>query len=112
MLKFADHGQERDLICTEEEREIFDIVRSLCDDVNLDSDLLELARKSENYVSIVMRSKNNDLIDVARLKFTNRAKWLKIHPRFEKLPIEDPEDVARLYADDVREAVRFNLRYL
>lgn len=108
----TNYGQERELVCTEEEREIFDIIRSLCDDYDLDSRVLELVRKSDDYVSAIMRSQSGyGLMDVARIKYTNRAKWIKICPEFERVDLVDPEDVASL-ADDVRRAYIFNQKYL
>jgi hypothetical protein len=41
----SNYGQERDVNCTEQEREIYDIIRSLLDDYNLESDVLRLVRK-------------------------------------------------------------------
>ena len=112
MIVTSNFGQERDLVCTEEEREIFDIIRSLCDDCNLDSEVLELVRKSDDYVSAVMRSQSGyGLMDVARIKYTNRAKWIKICPEFDRVDLSDPEDVASL-AEDIWRAYIFNQKYL
>lgn len=111
-ITFNNYGQERDLICTEQEREIFDIIRSVCDDDNLESDKINLMRKSDNYVSAVMpSSKGYGDMDLARIKFTNRAKWIQLAPEFEKIKISSPEDVAEM-AEDVRDAYRFNEPYL
>ena len=107
-----NYGQERDLICTEQEREIYDIIRSVCDDVNLESDYIKLIRRSDNYVSVVMpSSKGYGDMDLARVKFTNRAKWIQLAPVFEKVKIITPEDVAEM-AESVRNAYRFNEPYL
>ena len=65
-LKFSHYGEERDLVCTEEEREIFDRIVSEFPDEDL-----KLVRVSDNYVTV----KRGDW-DIARIKFTNRAKWL------------------------------------
>ena len=111
-IKFANYGQARDVNATPEEVEIFDIIRSLCDDVNLDSELLGLMRKSDDYVTVVLPSPEYGPVDVARIKFTPRAKWIKLHPHFDKLSISSPDDVARIYAENVREAYRENIRYL
>ena len=108
----SNYGQERDLKCTEQEREIFDIIRSLCDDENLDSDNIKLMRKSGSYVSAVMPSSQGyGEMDLARIKFTDRAKWIKLAPDFDKVTISDPEDVAKM-DEDVRAAYRFNEPYL
>lgn len=111
-MKFTNYGQERELSCTEEEREIYDIIRSVCDDENLESDYLKLIRKSDDYVSVVLPSlQGYGDMDVARIKYTNRAKWIKLAPDFAKVRLTDTEDVAEM-ADDVRAAYRFNEPYL
>ena len=111
-VKIANYGQERDLDCTEQEREIYDIIRSVCDDDNLDSKNIKLIRKSGSYVSVVMPSSQGyGEMDLARVKFTDRAKWIKLAPEFDKIAISDPEDVAEM-AENVRDAYRFNEPYL
>jgi hypothetical protein len=111
-VKIVGGGNNHELICTEEEREIFDIIRSVCDDDNLESDNIKLMRKSDNYVSVVMpSSKGYGNMDLARVKFTNRAKWIQLAPEFEKVKITTPEDVS-VMAEDVRNAYRFNEPYL
>lgn len=72
MLEFQNYGQERDLVCTEEERAIFERIRDEFPD-----DDLRHVRISDNYVSV----KFGDW-DIARLKYTNRAKWL-MFPQYE-----------------------------
>lgn len=111
-VKIANYGQERDVNCTEQEREIYDIIRSLLDDYNLESDVLRLVRKSDSYVSAVMESSGDyGLMDLARIKYTDRAKWIKIGPDFEKIALHDTEDVTK-YAEKLCEAYRFNEPYL
>lgn len=108
----SNYGQERDLNCTEQEREIYDIIRSLLDDYNLESDVLRLIRKSKDYVSACMESSGDySLMDLARIKYTERAKWIKIGPDFEKISLKDTEDVTK-YIDKLCEAYRFNEPYL
>lgn len=112
MAIITHYGESRDLSCTEKEREIYDIIRSVCDDDNLDSDNLALIRKSDNYVSAVMPSSQGyGDMDLARIKFTDRAKWIQLAPDFKKIKIRDPEDVAEM-AEDIRAAYRFNEPYL
>lgn len=48
MLEFQNYGQERDLVCTEEEREIFNRIVDEFPDESL-----RLTRVSDNYVSII-----------------------------------------------------------
>ena len=108
----SNYGQERDANCTEQEREIYDIIRSLLDDYNLESDVLRLVRKSDSYVSAVMESSGDyGLMDLARIKYTDRVKWIKIGPDFEKIALHDTEDVTK-YADELCGAYRFNEPYL
>lgn len=79
----------KDLVCTEEERQIFNIIRSIFEANGLDPDQLELIRMSDNYVSVKL-----DPWDVARIKYTNRAKWILFpSAETEKHQIESPEDV-------------------
>lgn len=111
-LKFANYGQKRDVNATEAELDIFHIIRSVCDDDNCDANNIELKRKSDNYVSAVMpSSKGYGDMDLARFKYTDRAKWIKLAPDFEKIPLTSTEDVAKI-ADFVRNAYRFNEPYL
>ena len=111
-MEFTNYGQKRDLICTEEEREIYNIIRSVCDDENLESNYLKLIRKSDDYVSVVLPSSQGyGDMDVARIKYTNRTKWIRLAPDFVKVKLTDTEDVAQM-ADDVRAAYRFNQPYL
>lgn len=107
-VSFGNYGQERDLVCTEEERIIFRIISRICEENNLDVTPLRLTRTSDNYVSAVM---GVDGLDVARIKYTNRAKWIKIGPDFKKADISRPEDVFKL-SEDVVKAYRFNEPYL
>ena len=84
-IEFTNYGQERELNATEEEKKIFDI---LCE---MTGEPLELVRKSNDYVSACLGR-----CDLARLKFTKRAKWV-MFPYAEakqvKHQIMIPEDV-------------------
>lgn len=111
-IKFTNYGQKREVNCTEAEMDIFHIILSLCDDENLNADNIELVQKSDNYVSAVMpSSKGYGDMDLARFKFTDRAKWIKLAPSFEKIPLHDTEGVTKI-AEDVLNAYRFNEPYL
>lgn len=110
-VRMVGGGHGYDLDCTEEEREIFDIIRSRCDDVDLDPSVLQLVRKSKEYVSVIMQSSNGDQLDLARLKFTDRAKWIRFAPNFDKVQLEDTEDVAKI-SGAIFSAYRFNEPYL
>lgn len=103
MIEFQNHGQERDLICTEQEREIFDLIVAEFPDENL-----RLTRLSDNYVSI----KRGEW-DIVRLKFTNRAKWL-MFPTYEikqiKHRIERTIEVED-YFEMIRESLEIAKKY-
>ena len=104
---FTDYGQPRDVDCTPEELEIYEVIRSL-----FDTDTLRLVRKSDSYVSACMESSGDyGLMDVARFKFTDRAKWIKIGPDFDKVKIGSPSDV-KTYAEELAAAYLFNEPYL
>ena len=96
-LNVANYGQERELICTEEERQIFDLISD-----HFPADDLRLVRVSDDYVTI----KRNEW-DIARIKYTNRAKWI-ILPCIEvgsvKHKIQSVDDCAA-YFDQIRESI-------
>ena len=91
-VTMGNYGQERELNATEEENEIFFIIRSLCDDYGFDSEQLRLVRVSDSYVT----AKAGEW-DLARFKYTPRAKWI-MFPSYEakqvKHYIQDYEEVA------------------
>lgn len=111
-FRFAHYGEERDLDCTDAEAEIFHIIRSRLDDMNYNIDCLKLVRKSDSYVSAVMDSGSDyGQMDLARFKFTDRAKWIKVCPDFEKIELNDVEDVVKL-SDALFAGYSFNEPYL
>lgn len=110
-IKMVGGGYGHDLICTEEEREIYDIIRSLCDDMNYDSDRLELVRRSSDYVTIIINCDDGSPLELARLKYTHKAKWIRFAPGFETIQLCDTEDVAD-YTDELYAAYEFNEPYL
>ena len=111
-VKFSHYGETRDVDCTDEEAEIFHIIRSRLDDMNYNIDCLKLVRKSDSYVSAVMESSGDyGQMDLARFKFTDRTKWIKICPDFEKIELNDVEDVAKL-SDALFAGYSFNEPYL
>ena len=111
-VTFSHYGETRDLDCTEAEAEIFHIIRSRPDDMNYNTDCLKLVRKSDSYVSAVMDSGSDyGEMDLARFKYTDRAKWIKICPDFDKIELMDVEDVAKL-SDALFAGYSFNEPYL
>lgn len=88
-INFSNYGQERERIATESEIEIFEILRSLTG-----ADELQLVRKSDNYVSAVIGD-----WDLARFKYTQRAKWISfplVPPGSKKYRFEQVEDVRNM----------------
>lgn len=112
-LKLANYGQERDLNCTDGELLIYDAVIKALSDAGLDTSCMKLTRKSNDYVSACMQSSDEGygLMDVARFKFTDRAKWIKTGPSFAKTKIEAPEDVLDR-AEEMVEEYKRNEPYL
>lgn len=64
-INFANYGQERDINATDEELKIFEALKEL---TGRD---LRLVRKSDSYVTAVLGE-----WDLARFKYTQRAKWV------------------------------------
>lgn len=95
-IKFADYGQMRDVNATAEEIRIFELIREA---TGRD---IELVRKSDSYVTAVLGD-----WDLARFKFTQRAKWVSF-PAVEagtpKHKITRPDDVVS-FADLIAESL-------
>lgn len=88
-INFSNYGQERERIATESEIEIFEILRTMTG-----ADDLQLVRKSDNYVSAVISD-----WDLARFKYTPRAKWISfplVPPGSEKHRFEQVEDIRNM----------------
>lgn len=67
IFKMANHGQLREINATDQEIEIFEIVKEMAAQEDL-----ELCRKSDNYVTAALGD-----WDLARIKCTERAKWIQ-----------------------------------
>lgn len=84
-LQFAHYGEKREVNATEEEKKIFEI---LCE---MTGEPLELIRRSDSYVTACLGR-----CDLARIKFTKRAKWV-MFPYAEAKQVKHrimvPEDV-------------------
>lgn len=101
MLKFANYGQEREVNANEDELKLFEVLQSICPD-------LRLTRKSDAYLTAVLGD-----WDIARFKYTNRAKWVSfplVQPKSPKNYLEPVEEVS-MYADLVRESVAVALKF-
>ena len=69
-IRFANYGQERDVNATDEELKIFEALKEA---TGRD---LRLVRKSDSYVTAALGE-----WDLARFKFTQRAKWVSFQKR-------------------------------
>ena len=99
-IKHSDDEPERELDCTDEEQEIFKRICLICEDADLDSEMLELVRKSDKYVTVcLLADDEHGSKDIARIKF-KRAKWIWI-PSVGKVQIEHPEEIEQ-YAEAIR----------
>lgn len=103
LFNFANYGQERERIATESEIEIFDVIKSVTG-----RDDLQLVRKSDDYVTALLGD-----WDLARFKYTPRAKWIilpVIEAKAVKHRFESPGDVAQ-FADELNASVEHILKY-
>lgn len=95
-INFANYGQERDVNATDEELKIFEALKET---TGRD---LRLVRKSDSYVTAVLGE-----WDLARFKYTQRAKWISF-PTAEVGPpkhkIASPGDAAG-FADLITESL-------
>lgn len=102
-ITFANYGQERERIATEQELRMFDIIREISG-----ADDLDLINRTDYYVTVVLGE-----WDVARIKYAPRAKWILFplldRPK-EKRRIESPEDV-RQFAGEIKECVERIRKY-
>lgn len=96
-VKISNYGQLRDVNATDGEKEIFNVIMEILADEGIDTSKFGLVRKSDNYVTVALLLEDPGQLDLARIKFTPRAKW--IWTSYDgKVKIHDPEDV-RDYAD-------------
>lgn len=103
LVQFASYGQKRDRNATEHELEMFEVLRELSN-----AEDLELIRRSDQYVTAAIGD-----YDLARIKFSPRAKWIMfpyIESKQQKHYIEDPEDV-RNFADSVEKSLAVIRKY-
>ena len=98
-------GLDKDLICTEEERSIFECVRDYLLEHDIDDSSLELVRRADAYLTIRFRD-----WDLARYKYTVRAKWMTfpaIESRNDHHAINDPELLSPELEDLLDDAISF-----
>lgn len=70
-LRFAHYGEERDVNATDDEKQIFAIIREMFQGKGYDPEQLDLVRKSDNYVAAAIGD-----YDLARFKATERVMWV------------------------------------
>lgn len=90
-LQFAHYGEERTVNATDEEEQMFRIVCAMVDGHGWSPDQVRLVRKSDSYVAAAIGD-----YDIARFKFTDRAKWILFPYSQEKAPknyIQLPDDI-------------------
>jgi hypothetical protein len=89
-VKIANYGQLRDVNATDEEAEIYNQLKTISGVEDL-----ELVRRSDNYVTAAIGP-----TDVARFKYTTRAKWIRFpYVNDNKIPLASVESVADLHDD-------------
>lgn len=100
-FKFAHYGELRDLNATDGELELYETICEILDDEGIDPSQLELVRKSDNYVTVVLGE-----TDVVRLKWTDRVKWFLLpYVQDEKTRISNIGSV-NSYASKIVESYR------
>lgn len=101
MLEFAHYGEERDLNATPEELMIAEYVAGLFDGA-------KVVRVSPSYITV----KKGDW-DVMRIKYSDRARWVKI-PLIDlgntKRPLLSVDDVKE-FEDDILKALEHIAKY-
>ena len=94
-IKLAHYGEERTIDATDEEKRLFDLLCEMSGE-----EKLRFVRKSANYVSAILGP-----MDVARFKFTKKARWILFpYVRKEKVKLQEPDDVLD-YKDDLLASV-------
>ena len=89
-IKIAHYGEERPFNATDEEVQIFHVIREMFPD-----EKIIIVRKSSNYLSAVCHS-----MDIARFKFTKKAKWIQLpYVLDDKVKLTDPEDIRQIRSD-------------
>ena len=95
-VNIANYGQSRDVDATPEELRIYELIND-----SVDTDV-QFVRRSDSYVTATVGD-----WDLARFKFTSRAKWILFpiveRPK-EKHKIESPEDVLK-YTEILNESL-------
>ena len=101
-LKFGDYGQSRELDATPGELKVFETIRNILSDDGADVSHLFLIRKSSNYVSAVLSFGDKGPYDLARIKYTDRAKWIwtSYNGKVKLRTLEDVTDLSEAFLND------------
>jgi len=106
-FKISGAGNYERVEATDGEIEMFDVIESILDGCELPAPLV-LARKSSGYVSAVIGD-----WDLARIKYTERAKWIVlpvIEAGSKKHYVEEPRDVFS-FAEELLNSVAHIRKY-
>lgn len=104
-IKFSHYGELREVNATDEELKMFEALKHV---PGLEE--IELVRKSDSYVTAIIGE-----WDIARFKYTQRAKWISF-PLAEfgknstKHRIQAPEQAAD-FPDQIQESIRIVNKY-
>ena len=75
-IKFANYGQDRELSATPEEIKVYEMISKILEADGADVSHLSLIRKSSNYVTAALTFGGMGPYGLARIKYTDRAKWI------------------------------------
>ena len=104
MLEFAHYGEEREVNATPEELKIAEVITGFLPS----SEGSRITRKSSNYITLVIGE-----WDLARIKYSDKAKWVKL-PLVDrgnvKRYIENIDDI-NAFKDDVIKSYEHILKY-
>lgn len=107
-FKMAHYGEERELNETDDEAKMFNVLCSMFYAQGYDPAQLRLVRKSKDYVSAMLGD-----FDIARMKYTERAKWIifpSAEPKAVKHRIEVPEEIEQ-YGDLLDKVIEHVSKY-
>lgn len=77
-IKFSHYGEERDVDLNEEEVQAVELIFEILKDTVVNTNKLEVVRKSSSYATIVLRGNDFDF-DFVRFKFTDKTKWITLN---------------------------------
>ena len=104
-IKFSNYGQDREINATDEEVKIFEAIKS-----TTGRDDLCLVRRSDSYVTAVLGE-----WDLARFKYTQRAKWIAFptvevgRPKHRITHPDEAVNFAELIADSLAHIDKYSV---